>query len=196
MQAPAGSTVGEVLAAANITLNPLDRSDPPIYTVATDGAEIRIIRVEEELLIDQVVIPYEQQILRNESLPEGERRLVQPGVNGLQEITTRRVFEDGVEISNSPLKVVIVEEPVPEIVMVGSQSPYAAIPIPGKLVYISGGNAWVMEGSTGCAPADRHHRGSRWPCFPPVPGWRMVAVHSAGAERGGHKQPLGGAPCR
>ncbi len=149
VHAPAGSTVGEVLTAAKITLNPTDRSDPPLYTVATNGAEVRVIRVEEELLIDQVVIPYEQQILRNESLPQGERRLVQPGVNGLQEITTRRVFEDGVEVSNSPLKVLVVEEPVPEIVMVGSQSPYAAIPIPGTLAYLSSGNAWVMEGSTG-----------------------------------------------
>ncbi len=110
---------------------------------------MRVIRVEEEFSVEQVVIPFEQQILRNESLPEGEQRLIQPGVNGLQEITNRRVFEDGVEVSNSPVKTVIVEEALPEIVMVGSQSPFASIPIPGRLVYISAGNAWVMEGSTG-----------------------------------------------
>ena len=32
--------------------------------------------------------------------------------------------------------------------MVGVQSPFAPITIPGKLVYLTGGNAWIMEGST------------------------------------------------
>jgi len=32
--------------------------------------------------------------------------------------------------------------------MVGVQSPFAPVPIPGKLIYLTGGNAWIMEGST------------------------------------------------
>ena len=146
---PAGTTVQEALDLVSLTMSPLDRVEPPGFTLLTEGTQVRVIRVEEEFSVEQVVIPFEQQVLRNESLPEGERRLIQPGINGLQEITNRRVFEDGVEVSNSPVKTVIVEEAIPEIVMVGSQSPFASIPIPGRLVYISAGNAWVMEGSTG-----------------------------------------------
>ncbi|MCK7522164.1 MAG: G5 domain-containing protein [Ignavibacteriales bacterium] len=40
--------------------------------------------------------------MRNESLPDGETRLVQAGVNGLQELTYRIVLENGEEISRSP----------------------------------------------------------------------------------------------
>ncbi len=145
----AGSTVQEAIDAVGLQVGNLDRAQPPVFTVLTDGETIQIVRVEEEFLVEQVVIPYEQQVLRNESLPEGEQRLVQPGINGLQEITTRKVFEDGVEVSASLVKSVIVEEPIPEIVMVGSQTPFASIPIPGRLVYLSGGNAWLMETTTG-----------------------------------------------
>ena len=144
-----GSTVQQVLSLANVSLSDLDRIDPPQYTVLTDGAKIRIVRVREEFTVEQVVIPFQHQTLRNESMPEGESRLVQPGVNGSQEITYRRVYEDGKEISNSPVKQIVVEEATPEIVMVGSQAPFASFSIPGKLAYLLAGNVWLIEGDTG-----------------------------------------------
>ena len=86
--------------------------------------------------------------MRNESLREGETRLVQAGVNGKQELTYRRVLENNVEISKSVVKTVILQEAAPEIVMVGAQASFAPLPIPGKLVYLSGGNAWIIDTST------------------------------------------------
>jgi len=146
---PAGSTVRDAIEATGTTIAALDRSEPTFYTVVTAGAEVRLIRVVEEFEVQESIIPYETQILRNESLPEGEQRLIQPGVNGLQEVTYRRVYEDGVEISNTPVKTVVVQEPVAEVLMVGTQAPFAALSIPGRLAYLSAGNAWIMEGSTG-----------------------------------------------
>lgn len=148
VQVAAGSSAQAVIDASGITLGELDRMEPPAYTVMTGGGQVRIIRVEETFEIEQVTIPFERQTLRNESLPEGESRLVQAGVNGLQEITYRMVMEDGVETGRSPVKSVTVQEAVPEILMVGSQTPYATFSIPGKLVYLVGGNAWMMEGDT------------------------------------------------
>ncbi len=148
IQLPAGSTVQNVLEAAGLTLGSLDRTEPPLYTVLTDGAQVRIIRVTEEFTVEEIVIPFDNQVVRNESLPEGETRLIQPGVNGLQEITYRRVYEDGVEVSVSPVKTVMLQDPSAEIVMLGSQTPFAPVTIPGRLVYLSAGNAWMMEGTT------------------------------------------------
>ncbi len=149
VQLSAGSTVQDAIAKAGVTINTLDRAEPPEYTVLTDGASVHLVRVKEEFEVEQEVIPFEHQVLRNESLPAGETRLSQPGENGLQEITHRRVFEDGVEVSNSVVKSVVVHEAVPEIVMVGSQSPFASLPIAGKLAFLSAGNAWIMESTTG-----------------------------------------------
>ncbi len=146
---PAGSTVQNALSAAGITVKELDRIDPPLFTVLQPGSQVRVIRVREEFDVQTGVIPFEHQVLKNESMPEGESRLVQPGVNGLQEVTYRRLFEDGEEVSNSPVKTVVVKEAVPEIVMVGSQAPFASFQIPGRLAYLLAGNAWIIEGTTG-----------------------------------------------
>ena len=145
----AGSTVQEAISSAQITLGELDRVEPPLYTVLSDGSQVQVVRVREEYYVEQVIIPFDHQELRNEALPEGERRLSQPGVNGLEEITYRRVYEDEVEVSNSVVKSVILQEAVPEVVMIGSQSAFASIAIPGQIAYLSAGNAWVMENTTG-----------------------------------------------
>ena len=149
VELPQGSTVEQAISAAGLELGELDRTDPPLFTILTDGAQVRVTRVREEFDIEQLTIPYESRTLRNEALPEGERRLVQAGVNGSQEITYRRLYEDNQEVSRNPVKSVIVQEPVPEIVMVGSQSPFAPVALPGRIVYLAGGNAWLLEGQTG-----------------------------------------------
>ena len=149
VKVPGGSTVQQAFSAARITLGSLDRSEPPLYFVLTDGARVSLVRVEEEFEMIEEVIPFERQVLRNESMPEGETRLVQPGVNGLQEVTYRRVIEDGIDISSSSVKSLVIKEAVPEIMMVGSQAPFASFPIPGRLAYLLGGSAWIIDGNTG-----------------------------------------------
>lgn len=148
VEVQAGSTAAQALEAAGLAVSNLDKSDPPAYTVLGDGDEIRLTRVREEFITEEVDIPFEQQIARNESLPDGETRLVQPGVSGLEERTYRILFEDDEEVNRSVVKSVILRAAVPEIVMVGAQSAYAPLVIPGKLAYLAGGNAWLMEGTT------------------------------------------------
>jgi len=145
---PAGSTVSQALQTAGITVNSLDRTEPPLYTVLNNGDAVALIRVVEKFETEEQVVPFERQVVRNESLPEGETRLVQAGSAGKEELTWRIVLEDGVETSRNPVKSVILQESVPEIVMVGAQSSFAPIPIPGKIAYLAGGNAWIIDTST------------------------------------------------
>ena len=145
---PAGSTVTQALQQAGIVPGDLDKSDPPFYTVLKNGDSVKLIRVVEKFETETQVIPFDQQIVRNESLPEGQQRLVQAGVNGQQEVTYRRVLEDGVETSKSIVKTVVMQDAVSEIVMVGAQASFAPLPIPGKIAFLAGGNAWVMDTST------------------------------------------------
>ncbi len=98
---PSGSTVQQALDAAKISLSSTDRVDPPIYTTLTAGMAIVVTRVREEFETQQVVVPFERQELRNESLPSGETRLIQAGQNGLDEITIRHVFENNVDTGSS-----------------------------------------------------------------------------------------------
>ncbi len=143
-----GSTVTQALQAAGIATGKLDRTEPPFYTVLSNGDQITLTRVEEKFTTEQEVIPFERQIARNETLPEGETRLVQAGVNGLEENTYRIILEDGLEISKSSVKTIVLKEALPEIVMVGAQSSFTPLNVPGVIAYLAGGNAWIMEGST------------------------------------------------
>lgn len=146
---PAGSTVDSALRAGGIILSNLDRVDPPQYTVLSDGSQILVVRIAEEFTIEQEIIPFESQVVRNESLPEGQEHWLQLGENGLREITYRQLFEDGVKISSNPVKSVVVQEPVPQIKMVGVQRAFLPFDIPGKIVYLADGDAWIMEDNTG-----------------------------------------------
>ncbi len=143
-----GSTVSQAFQAAGIVPGESDQSEPPLYTVLSNGDSVTLKRIKEEFETEQIVIPFEKQVVRNESLPEGQTRLVQAGVNGLQEVTYRRILEDGVETSKTAVKTVVLNDALPEIVMVGAQASFTPLNIPGNLVYLSSGNAWIMEGST------------------------------------------------
>ncbi|MBT6323753.1 MAG: DUF348 domain-containing protein [Anaerolineae bacterium] len=145
---PVGSNVEEALNSAGINFAESDRVEPPLYTLLADGEQIQITRIREEFKTEEEIIPFERQVVRNESLPEGETRLIQLGKNGLEEITYRSAYEDGIEISDALVKKVIIREAIPEITMVGVQAIFAPIPIPGVIAYLSGGNAWIMEDST------------------------------------------------
>jgi len=149
IQVPEGTTAQAALGSANITLGNLDRIEPPGYTVLQDGLTVVVTRVREVFNVQEVTIPFEKTTLNNETLPDGQTLLVQAGVNGTEQVTYRQVFENNQEVSNIVFKNEVIQEPVPEIVMVGIQKPFTTLDIPAKLAYLSGGNAWYMEKTTG-----------------------------------------------
>lgn len=149
LEVPPGSSVQYALDAAKINLSELDRVDPPSFTILAEGSTIRVTRVREEFEIQESTVPFERQTVRNESLPEGQTVLIQAGSNGSQQTTYRILYENDLEVSRTVFKVATLVEAQPEILMVGVQAPFSPAPIPGRLVYLTGGNAWLMEETTG-----------------------------------------------
>lgn len=144
-----GSTIQDALANAGVDLQPLDRTAPSLSELATDGLTIKVTRVEEEFLVEETVLPFENQTVKNESLPNGQSVLIQAGVNGKLSSTYRVVKEDGVVISKTLVKTDTLAEAKPEILMIGVQSPFTSVSIKGTLAYITSSNAWIMETTTG-----------------------------------------------
>jgi resuscitation-promoting factor RpfB len=142
------STVQDALEFADLTLGSLDRIDPPLHIALIEGMQVTITRVYEEFEIEEVVIPFEQQMQPSEFLTEGDQQPLQLGENGLREITYRIVYEDGIEVSKTEIKSAVLAEPVPQIMLVGVQASFTPLQIPGRLLYLSDGNAWMMEGTT------------------------------------------------
>jgi len=143
------STVRGVLKEAGITLGELDRVEPDLWVEVTPGMTITVIRVEEKLETRREPIPFQRRTVRSEALQEGERRLVQLGADGEAEVVYRITLEDGVEVSRVEISRRVVRPPREEIVVVGLRSNLPSVPISGTIAYISGGNAWLMRGSSG-----------------------------------------------
>ncbi len=150
VQVNSGTTVQMALQQAGITLGNLDRVTPPSFTILASGDQVQVTRVREEFTLQEEIVPFKSIKVSNESMPVDEKPvLTQPGKNGIRQVTYRRVFEDEQEVSNTIIKDELIVEPLDEIYMVGVQRPFSPINIPGRLAYLAGGNAWVMEGSTG-----------------------------------------------
>ena len=146
---PPGSSVKTALDTAGITMNELDKVNPPAGNALTDVTLITVTRVREENDTRTVIVPFEHQTVRNESLPEGQTMLIQPGENGEREDTYRKVFEDEQQTSETLVKSTEIKPARPEIIMIGVRAPFSSIPIQGHLIYLSSGNIWMMEGATG-----------------------------------------------
>jgi hypothetical protein len=145
---PPGATVQDALDLAGVQLGSLDKITPAVYTQLASGAAVRVIRVREVFEVEEVTIPFERQVVQTESLIEGQQQILQAGVNGVQQITYRQVFEDENPGPRTIFKTTTLTPSMPEIFMVGVQAPFTALPISGILAYITSGNAWVMEGTT------------------------------------------------
>jgi len=145
---PDGSSVQTALDLAGITLTGKDRAEPAPVVSLTEDTAIQVFRVEEIIETEQVIVPF--QVIRQptENLPAGQEKLLQAGQNGLKEVASVRVFEDGLEISFEDVSSLELESAVDEIILVGVQSSIAPISLPSPLVYISNGNAWMMDQST------------------------------------------------
>lgn len=149
LQVPPGTTTQVALERAGITLNNLDRVDPPSYSILANNSIIRITRVREVFTVKENPIPFESKHLFNETLPLDKEICVQSGVNGQEQVTYRQVFENDQEVSNAVFKTEIIAEPVTELCMRGVSKPFTPVAIPGKIAYLTNGNAWLMETTTG-----------------------------------------------
>jgi hypothetical protein len=142
-------TVREALAEASVLLDDDDRVEPDLWVDLQDGMTVRVIRVQQETIVEREMLAYLEQTIKSEGVPVGETRLLQAGKNGQAEITYRLEFEDGVEVSRSVLRRVVVEEPVNQITVVGVEGMVDSVELPGTVAYLNGGNAWVMRGASG-----------------------------------------------
>ncbi|MBN1535138.1 MAG: G5 domain-containing protein [Anaerolineales bacterium] len=149
IEVPDGSNIEQAIQASGLSLGDLDRVEPDLASKIIPDLEIKIVRVKEAFTVEEVTVPFERRVLQTESLPEQETMLAQKGENGLVEITYRHLYEDGVEMTKQQVaSQKVIREAVPEIIMVGVQSPFSPIAIPGRLLYLVGGNAWMMENTT------------------------------------------------
>ena len=98
-----GKTVGGTLMDLGILVNGNDRVIPPLNQPVVAQQQIRVVRVLHVTLVEGKPIPYESILVPDDTLEVDQQRLQQPGVNGEHRRRFKVVFEDGAEISRTPV---------------------------------------------------------------------------------------------
>lgn len=117
----AAETVGEALADAGIALQGLDQSQPgEVEPVPADGI-IQIVRVSEEVVLSQTLIPFENKYVQDPESELDQTRTITPGSPGILLSRERVRYEDGKEISRTAEAQWQARAPVDEEVGYGTQ---------------------------------------------------------------------------
>ncbi len=142
-------TVQDVLREQKIALGDYDRVEPPPYAEIGRSATIEITRVELKTETARQPIPFTRRLVRDESFPDGQTRVVQLGANGEVEITYTITIENGAETARRETARKVVAQAKDEILALGTQNSLPLVPLAGgALAYIANGNAWVMRNSS------------------------------------------------
>jgi len=141
-------TVRDILRQANITLGELDRVRPSENMLISDGMTITVTRIIQRTETQTQTVPFTQQIVRDATIPAGQSKVIQAGRNGTLVLTYRLTFEDGVQTERIEINRHMAEPPVVEMVLVGIENAFSAVPFTGTIAYLANNNAFVMRQAT------------------------------------------------
>lgn len=88
-------TVQEAIRAAGVTLGPWDRTEPGLSESISDNQSIKLIRVEQQVVEEQVVVAYRTVKVPSRALNKGQTKEVRAGINGQVLNTYQVLLENG-----------------------------------------------------------------------------------------------------
>ena len=117
----AGLTVGQALAHAGFSLQGLDYSVPAENEFLPEDGEIKIIRVKEEIQLEQNAIPYSSEYVADSELELDLESVIEAGQYGLQVSQVRIRYENGEEVSRTTEAEWTAVEPQDQIIGYGTK---------------------------------------------------------------------------
>lgn len=114
-------TVGGALTAAGVTLSGLDYTIPAERDELDDGMAITVIRVTEEIILEERALPYETIVQGDPALELDQRGVGQEGREGLEQTRIRVRYEDGVEVERLPESIYIARAPQNRVITYGTK---------------------------------------------------------------------------
>lgn len=114
-------TVGEALAEAGIPLVGLDYSLPDEKEPLPSDGQIKVVRVNESVLLMQKPIPFESELIASAEVPLDQTQILDPGANGLSVERVRIRYENGQEVSRITENETFVRPPEKRILAYGTK---------------------------------------------------------------------------
>ncbi len=137
--------IRQFLNELNIEVNPRDIVVPPLYTPITDGMIITITRVTEEVVCKTETLDYQEKTFPRVDLPPGSITINTPGEEGEVQICERIEYRGDEIYTTNEVSRTVLREPRDQIVYVGVEDTLDPVPIEGTIIYISNGQAYIME---------------------------------------------------
>ncbi len=132
----AAANVGQALAENKTALQALDYSIPAEDQPLPQDGRIRVVRVSEELVFDQQLLPFESTYQPDPDLPLDQRRVLESGLYGVQVSRYRVRYEDGQEISRVLDSDWTASQPQTQVVGYGTQAVVQTLDTPdGTIEY-------------------------------------------------------------
>ncbi len=119
-----GGTVGEALREAGVTVTADDELSDYAFSDLYPGMQIVHDDLEVQYTTTYKTLSYREETIKDDSMYEGESKLVQEGADGEKQVTQRIVIRNGVEASREVVDQVVIIPSVDEITKVGAKIRY------------------------------------------------------------------------
>ena len=116
------STVADLLAETGITLGENDYTEPTLDTVAEDGMEINVFRVEIKTVTKNEKIAHKTNTINDSALDKGKTKIETKGEDGERSVTYRITYINGTESEKQAVVSTVIKEPVTEVKRVGTKA--------------------------------------------------------------------------
>lgn len=113
-------TVATALQRLGLVPGPLDQVTPAPATKLARGMNIRLVRISEQVVEEDAVIPHPVSTRDNPGLSQGITEVVQAGVDGRERRTIKETYSDGQLAQRDVLASTVTREPVTEMVVQGT----------------------------------------------------------------------------
>ncbi|MHB0966882.1 MAG: ubiquitin-like domain-containing protein [Bellilinea sp.] len=128
--------VGELLTEAGIPLQGMDYSLPAEDQPLPADRLVRVVRVREEIALEQKPIPYSSSYQQDNETELDQRRVITAGEYGIEVSRVRIRLEDGEETNRTAEAAWVAKEPQDQLVGYGTQAVVKTIDTPyGALEY-------------------------------------------------------------
>ncbi|QNO14829.1 septal ring lytic transglycosylase RlpA family protein [Alkalicella caledoniensis] len=114
-------TVEDLLAELSIELDE-DIISLSLDEIVKDGQQVEIVRVQRNLVYEEVPIPTQTTYRNDSSLALGKEQVQTQAKEGAKKVTYEVVFNDGVQVSKTKVSEEVITEPVIGVVLRGTQA--------------------------------------------------------------------------
>lgn len=145
-------TVSNALSQAGVTLGAEDITDKSLTSRISDGMTISIGRISYKDVTTTEAVPFETVTQKDSSLNAGTKKITAQGQNGVKTIVTHQKLCDGKVVESSVVSSGITQQPVSQVVVLGTRSlgsAFASVGTDGTLIDQDGNRVSYSKVFTG-----------------------------------------------